>query len=503
MLAAVLLIVPHEAEAVVSVSIPLHSPVYDALERLDALGLLPEAMLGSKPLSRREVILWLEQIEATAMEDPLVRLLVDEIEEEMKPEPDETGEEVSPPPIRYRLADPFNLELSGAALENQTLWFRENHQGDFYHDGPNSQLELNSWTTLGRHLAAQFEPSVTSREGGTYLVLKKAALKMTVSNVEVEVGRDSLWWGPGYNGAMLVSDNAKPFNLFKLSSAEAFRVPWPLSYLGLCKVTLFLARLEKDRDPDPITGIIHPYPKLLGLHLDLKPASFLEFGATRVTLFGGQGRPALSLEDFSEIYFGKPNRNPGGSNVDEIASVDVRIRVPRLDPFVTPLELYAEVGGEDEADYHFTKDGYLMGMYLPDLLHHGTTDLRVEYANNHVADNPDVWYTHGLYTSGYTYHSQIIGHHMGTDSSDLFVRLTHLLKPRLEWGLQWEEERHGLSSQPPRPELERIGTDLTYRSSAHWQVSGRYEYERVSTINSVSGDNSRNHLVELQLEWWF
>ncbi len=494
MLAALMFIGSHETEASVSASIPLHSPVYDALERLEVLGLLPEAMLATKPLNRLEVARWLVGIQASATEDPLVHPLLDELEGEFKPEMDDLRGNANPPPIRYRLADPFSLELTGAALENQTFRFRENHEGDFYHDGPNAQLEADSWATFGRYLALEIKPSVTSREGGTFLVIKKAALKLTVSNLELEVGRDSVWWGPGDHGDLLVTDNAQPFNLFKLSSAEAFRVPWPLSYLGLWKVTLFLARLEKDRD--------FPYPKLLGLHFELKPASFLEFGATRVTLFGGQGRPALSLKDFFEIYFGKPNQS-GRHEVDEIASVDLRLRIPRIDPFLTPMELYAEVGGEDEAGYHFTKDAYLMGMYLPDLLHHGTTDFRAEYANNHVADSPNVWYTHFLYTSGYTYHGQIIGHHMGTDSADLFFRLTHLLNPRLRWGLQWEEERHGLSSQPPRPKLERISTDLAYHLSASWQLSGRYEYERVSTIGFVSGARSRNHLVEIQLELRF
>lgn len=494
MLAAFMLLVPQGVEAFVSASVPLHSPVYDALERLEVLGLLPEALLSTKPLNRLEIARWLNSIEASATEDPLVRLLLDELEEELKPEMDDLRENISPAPIRYRLADPLSLELTGAALENQAFRFRENHEGDFYRDGPNSQLELYSWMTLGRHLALEVKPSVTSREGGTFLVLKKAVLKLTISNLELEVGRDSLWWGPGYHGALLVSDNAQPFNFFKLSSAEAFRVPGPFSYLGLLKVTLFLARLEKNLN--------FPYPKLLGLHVDLKPAPFLEFGATRVTLFGGQGRPALSLEDFSQIYFGKPNQS-GRHQVDERASMDLRIWIPRLDPFLTPLELYAEVGGEDEAGYHFTKDAYLMGMYIPDLLHLGKTDFRVEYANDHVAGYPNVWYTSGLYTSGYTYHGQIIGHHMGTDSADLFFRLTHLLTPRLQWGLQWEEERHGLSSQPPRPKLQRISTDLAYRPSASWRLSGRYVYERVSTIDFVSGTRSRNHLVELQLEFLF
>jgi Capsule assembly protein Wzi len=494
MLAAFMLWIPQGAAAFVSASIPLHSPAYDGLERLEVLGLLPEAMLSTKPLNRLEVARWLIGIEASATEDPLVHQLLDELEEEFKPEMDDLRENAAPPPVRYRLADPFRLELSGAALENQTFRFRENHQGDFYRDGPNAQLELNSWMTLGRYWAAEIEPSVTSREGGTDLVLKKAEVKLTVSNLEIEVGRDSAWWGPGDHGALLVSDNAQPFNFFKLGSAEAFRVPWPLSFLGLWKVTLFLARLEKDRD--------FPYTKLLGLHFELKPVSFIELGATRMTLFGGQGRPALSLKDFFEIYFGKPNQ-PGRHQVDERASVDLRLRIPRLDPFLTPLELYAEVGGEDEAGYHFTKDAYLMGMYLPDLLHLGTTDFRAEYANDHVAGYPNLWYSGGIYTSGYTDHGEIIGHHMGTDSGDLFLRLTHLLSPRLRWGLQWEEERHGLSTQPPRPKFQRIGTDLAYRPSPSWRLSGRYEYERVSTIDRVSGTRSHNHLVEIQLELRF
>jgi hypothetical protein len=41
------------------------------------------------------------------------------------------------------------------------------------------------------------------------------------------------------------------------------------------------------------------------------------------------------------------------------------------------------------------------------------------------ADKPTTWYLNSIYTSGYTYHGLIIGHHMGTDSEDAFTELTY------------------------------------------------------------------------------
>jgi hypothetical protein len=49
-------------------------------------------------------------------------------------------------------------------------------------------------------------------------------------------------------------------------------------------------------------------------------------------------------------------------------------------------------------------------------------ELWVEYATNYHTDFPGVWYTNHVYTQGYTYNGRIIGHYMGADASDLFLK---------------------------------------------------------------------------------
>jgi outer membrane protein assembly factor BamA len=117
--------------------------------------------------------------------------------------------------------------------------------------------------------------------------------------------------------------------------------------------------------------------------------------------------------------------------------------------------------------------------------------LRIEYANNHVSGKPNVFYAHSLYRSGYTYKSRIIGHHMGTDTRDLFVRLTHYLTQDLILGLEFDREKSLSSKQ--RQTIDQLGFDLTFFTSKNWRLKTGYRYE--NSKNSARD----NHIFHLQL----
>ena len=91
-----------------------------------------------------------------------------------------------------------------------------------------------------------------------------------------------------------------------------------------------------------------------------------------------------------------------------------------------------------------SKWGELLGVQLNDILKTGRTDLRIEYANDHVSGFDDLFYTHSVYTSGYTYEGRIIGHHMGTNSSDLFVQLSHYLTEDMILDLAFDRQTSDL-----------------------------------------------------------
>src|SRR4030042_5776694 len=122
------------------------------------------------------------------------------------------------------------------------------------------------------------------------------------------------------------------------------------------------------------------------------------------------------------------------------------------------------------------KWGELIGVQLHDILKTGRTDLRIEYANDHISGYQDLFYTHSLYTSGYTYKGRVIGHHMGTDASDLFVQLSHYLTEDIIVDVAYDRQTHNLGANThPTTDIYELG--VTYFPSPDWQITGGYRYE--------------------------
>jgi len=125
--------------------------------------------------------------------------------------------------------------------------------------------------------------------------LQDAYVKAGIGPFDFQAGRDAMRWGPGYHGSLLMSNNAEPLDMIKASTAHPVILPWVFGKLGPMRPTLFLARLEEDRD--------FPRANLLGMRLDFKPTPAFGFALNRVILFGGEGRQALSASDWASVFF--------------------------------------------------------------------------------------------------------------------------------------------------------------------------------------------------------
>ena len=146
--------------------------------------------------------------------------------------------------------------------------------------------EIRGWVELTDALALSAQPKVVSNEkvlgiganaNDKHVWFQELNAKLSVFNIAFEVGRGSLWWGPGYHGSLLLTDHAFPLDMVRVGSDEPFQLPWILEPLGDWKVNSFLARLERDRD--------FPRANVFGLRLSYLPKSWLELGFTRLTQF--------------------------------------------------------------------------------------------------------------------------------------------------------------------------------------------------------------------------
>lgn len=384
-----------------STHVPVGSWVYPALEKLESEGLLASGILTSRPISRAEAARLIKEAESGQPSAAASRVI-----QKLKKEfaSDEASSITYFRPFeearfKYLYADgtPHLLNL--------------NNKGDIIGNGSNFRAGLSSSAGIGA-LAFYLNPEIRYPEGPTTedaeVVLVEGYGSLNLWNIELTAGRQSLWWGPGFHGALLLSDNTRPFDLIKLTNPKPATLPWIFRYIGPIKLTGFVTRLEEDRD------FANPY--LAGIRLDLKPHSSVNIGIARVAMFGGAGRHVDAGVIWDVITAG--NENVEGEPGNQLGSIDLKIVLPfKLQKVV----IYGELGGEDEAGNLPSRVAYLAGAYLPGVLGFERLDLRVEYGQTYIGKYPGIWYTHHVYTTGYTYDGRIIGHHMGTDARDLFI----------------------------------------------------------------------------------
>ena len=425
--------------SVVSSTIPLDSWVYPALDKLTGLGLINSSLLGSRPYSRLEAARQVQEatllIEDVAV-PPVALELLQRLETELAVSLSELEDDASVAgylkPVRQLQVDYIYQDgHSSHYPSNNARQFalNKNNFGLDYVDGSNGQLTLQGDARIGRYLGFEWQPLLLSTSSDD-LDVKWLTTRVAVElgAFEISVGRQSLFWGQGHNGSLVLTNNAKPLDMVRINNPSPILLPWVFKYLGPFHLDVFWSRLENDRAV--------PEPYFAGMRVNMKPLPWVEFGATRTIMFGGDGRPDVDFDDFITILGGK-NLDGDADNSNSIAAIDMRIYLP----FLWGTEIYGEFGGEDEAGHMFSSTAGLVGVYLPQVEPTGRLSLRLEYAD---FPKNNSWYRHGTYHSGYTYKKHIMGHSVGGAAKDYFAEARLLLRSDLHFTFGFNYQKRGL-----------------------------------------------------------
>ena len=510
-----------------SSNLPLHHWGYDAIERLIDLRVIDRALIGAKPFTRMQAAQYvaraIERVRADEVEldgrEAIAEPLLERLLTEFRPELIRLGI------VRARPGDKTGTLRAGARVTSefdassigggQTVRFRENRGGEYYVNGVQNQTDVRGWVELSDWAALMVQPKFISNRhllgiGATNnadnFYLREFSLKLSYANVALEVGRGTQWWGPGYHGSLLLTDHAFPMDMIKLGTERPFQLPGFLSGLGDWKVNAFLAQLDRNRD--------FSRARVFGLRISYLPASWLEFGLTRLTQFGGRGRDQSFPETIVDTYI-HPSNQSADKDVNEQAMADVRLRIPSvpyLVPFPAGLQLYGEIGTEDKWSQLPlpSRAALLGGIYIPQVFEGDTMDLRIEYADTDYGRrrHPElrqVWYNNAPYTSGMRYRGFPLGHHMGTDGIDFFVRTTRFLTDKVQLGANFNLQERD-RGQPVHEKKREAAIDLTWWYSKDIQVMGGYTYQRLTNPGQVAaitpfaetfaaGVTAKNHLL--------
>lgn len=473
----------------VSTNVPLDHWSYDAVDKLANYGLIDSAMLVTKPISRlemgRHIARARESLDDMKDVPQILGRILERLEREFRGELivlgaiDASYDTTFVKPVE----DPYVKYLYARRQPNI-----ENLRGDVFDEGSNFRAGLATRGKIADRAAFYLHPEFAAgSDSGSDFDLIEGYGKVMAGPFEIQTGKDSLWWGPGYRGSVLMSTNAEPLTMIKVTNPHPVALPWVFRRLGLFRAEWFLAQLEEDR--------VIPDARLSGIRVNLKPFPLLEVAFSRVSMFDGEGQPDVGFVDYAKLFLARTERIED----NQLAGFDASLLIPLSDlPLVYRLpmrsvKLYVDGAGEDEGGMFPSKWGWIFGGQFNDIFKTGRTDLRFEYADNHVVRNPNVFYNHNIYRSGYTYEGRVMGHYMGTDSRALSWQLHHYLTEDIILDLTYDHLIHNRSAET-QPTRDILQCDLTWFRNRHWQLVTGYRHE-----NGDGEDFEDNDIVHVQL----
>ncbi len=284
-------------------------------------------------------------------------------------------------------------------------------------DDPREEGELAlraGW--LWDHLSLNLQGTVVAdpddgrrfRPDGTYL-------GVNVGNFMFSAGLMERWWGPGWDGSLILSTNARPIPTVTLERnyTDPFETKW-LSWIGPWRASIAMGRAESG-------GVPVPDVRFFAARVNFKPRPWLEFGLTRTVQWCGGDRPC-DWDTFVDMVIGNDNQvADGGAAEDQpgnqMAGSDMRLRSPWK---ALPLTFYTQWIGEDEAGGLPSKFIGQFGLETWGALGSSGWRLRAEYTDtacNFTRQSPefDCAYRNSIYPQGYAYRGRIIGDSMDND----------------------------------------------------------------------------------------
>ncbi len=528
-----LCLAPALARGYSSVTVPIEDPVYRKLDKLAAHGLIPDRLIGQRPYVRaeiaRQVAEALQNVESVKNEGArdYVDRLLKELKRDYREELVQNGAlEGSVPAIQGRPLEEGRMDFLYLDQEPQfyvpnngfggvravSRPLVEKRAGRHYQSGINLAFETSHWMRLGKYFSAQAEPRFQiqgvkgNADAETKVFAQRLNGRFTWNKLDVQIGRDSLNWGPSALGGLVFSNNARPLDYVKLASVMPFRYPFFFKKFGINQWSLVVANLgPEQRFSDPW---------MVSYKNSNRGSRYLEIGFSQTFILGGDGAPHLSFGDSVAEFFGvgvEDGKRASNRNFD--------FELIGTIPQARGMNLYAELHFEDfdkNISVLFDEDmSFLGGVYLPRLNDSGTLDLRLEY----VRLSPR-YARHETFTDGVTENRFLIGDPLGPDAYAISAEVNYDLgeDTLLSGGFRFARRNGDIYSVTrdgdgvtdsaasfDRAEETRFRTTAGVRHRFNDRLTARLGLgvERVQNANFIPGNGRTEWLGEAGLTYYF
>jgi hypothetical protein len=289
---------------------------------------------------------------------------------------------------------------------------------------------------LGQRFAYRLEATVVSTpEDGQTWRPDGSYVAASLGNWMLSFGWMDRWWGPGWDGSLVLSTNARPVPAIAIERQESTPMDVAvLRWLGPWRFVTFMGQLEGDRD--------YSNALLFGMRIELRPLPSLQLAASRTAQWCGEGRPCTG-GDFWNLFIGNDNDQPLDQQPgNQLAGFDLRWTWPGG---AVPAAFYAQAIGEDEAGYLPSKYLGLFGLEAWGDAGGGTWRAHLEYADTtcNFLGTPQYGcaYESSIYTDGYRYRGPSLGHSIDSDAESLGIGGMLIDPAGREWRLLLRDMR--------------------------------------------------------------
>ena len=438
------------AESAASTFVPLDSWVYPAFERLAAMGYVTSALQGMKPWTRTECARLTEEVGDALLEDTREDHDLDEqavqIGETLKREFAQEiavldgGRNVSftvdsiysrftsisgqiltdafhlgGQTISYDFGRPFRRGANatvGTSVRATEGPFAIYARVEFQHSPsspslPESVLQFISSNDQVPLQAAQPLAPVNRAD------LLEGYISFNHTGWQVSVGKQALSWGVGEGGSMLLSNNAEPLPMVRLTRLVPMELPGFLRKVGHFRTDWFIGKVDG--------GVYTPHPLLYGQKFSFTVTPYLEIGIARTGMLG-RGRDAIGGDPFTSLnfvrnFFGVTINKAHGIAGEGRSSIDFNLDVPGLKHRAS---LYADLFA-NVVPFYFADPpdaAYRAGMFVARLPRLHRVDLRIESTSTEAPiftfpNGGYVFYWDIKYHGGYVNDGQLMGNTVG------------------------------------------------------------------------------------------
>jgi hypothetical protein len=512
-----------------STYVPLDSWIYDALDRLAAMGYLPTSTAIVRPWTRLECArLLAEAHDIIDTPDSTTGPLLAALDVEFAYETnvidganDNVGAQVES--VYERSTDIAGTPLRDGFHFGQTLvddFGRPYGEGENSITGVSGRAEAGPLSVYirGEYQYASAIPLYSEsvqqqiaaydglpfgwnlRLGETSRVRTiEAYASLNLRNWQLSFGQQALWWGPDRSTSLILSNNSEAMPMLRLDRVKPIKMPGILGLLGPVHLDAFLAREGGIHyvglGPTftlygSASQALNPAPFIWAVAATIKPTENFELGLAHTTIFAGYGRP-LTFGTFihSLSTTGNAQAVDPGKRVTEI---NLSYHLPGLRKKVV---VYSEgMAWDDPLQGKFVaRFAWDPGIYLPQLPKLKKLDLRLEAAYTDLPKLPYQGYfysnTGAHYPQGYTNYGQIIGSWVGRQGIGGQASSTYWFSARNKATISYREvtSDHSILGGGNQNDVSGNVTWLV-RPRVEFSAMGQYEHWNFPILGGAKSD---------------